>query len=202
MELKIIVPTHIWEFEPIQRMWFTNLEDSILLFNCLDEIDYIKDGKGFGDIDIELIHEQGEAPSGRNVRQKYTNIYADKDVWVHWLDNDNLIQVSVIEKLMEITSMPKIIMFGQIWHTNGIKRLNAHPENCLPARCDIAQLFVHGSFLKDMVWSADYENDGQFIAELHKRYPNDFVFVNDVNVWYNALKPYSTLYNGQIITIA
>jgi hypothetical protein len=93
-------------------------------------------------------------------------------------------------------------MFGQIWHTNGIKRLNAKAENCLPARCDIAQLFVHGSFLKDMVWSADYENDGQFIAELHKRYPNDFIFVNDVNVWYNALKPHSTLYNGQIITIA
>ena len=202
MELKIIVPTHIWEFEPIQRMWFTNLEDSILLFNHLDKIDYIKDGKGFGHIDIELIHEQGEAPSGRNVRQKYTNIYADKDVWVHWLDNDNLIQVSVIEKLMEITSMPKIIMFGQIWHTKGIKRLNAHPENCLPARCDIAQLFVHGSFLKDMVWSADYENDGQFIKKLHEKYEKDFIFVNDVNVWYNALRPNSTLYNGQIITIA
>jgi hypothetical protein len=61
---------------------------------------------------------------------------------------------------------------------------------------------VHGSFLKDMVWSADYENDGQFIQELYRRYPNDFVFINDVNVWYNALKPNSTLYNGQIITIA
>jgi hypothetical protein len=53
-----------------------------------------------------------------------------------------------------------------------------------------------------MVWSSAYENDGQFIGELFKRYPNDFIFVNDVNVWYNALKPHSTLYNGQIIEIA
>jgi hypothetical protein len=53
-----------------------------------------------------------------------------------------------------------------------------------------------------MVWSADYENDGQFIKKLHEKYPNDFVFVNDVNVWYNALRPHSQLYNGQIITIA
>jgi hypothetical protein len=101
-----------------------------------------------------------------------------------------------------ISKQPKIYMFDQIWHANGIKRLNATPENCLPARCDIAQLFVHGSFLKDMVWSADYENDGQFIKKLHEKYEKDFIFVNDVNVWYNALRPNSTLYNGQIITIA
>jgi hypothetical protein len=53
-----------------------------------------------------------------------------------------------------------------------------------------------------MVWSADYENDGQFIKKLHEKYEKDFIFVNDVNVWYNALRPNSTLYNGQIITIA
>jgi hypothetical protein len=188
MELKILVPTHIWEFEPIQKEWF----------NCWKE---------FG-LSVEIIHEQGEAPSGRNVRQKFTEIFANEDCYVHFLDNDNLIPFNLLDILDKkfteyfISKQPKIYMFDQIWHANGIKRLNAHPENCLPARCDIAQLFVHGSFLKDMVWSADYENDGQFIAELHKRYPNDFIFVNDVNVWYNALKPHSTLYNGQIITIA
>jgi hypothetical protein len=188
MELKIIIPTHIWEFEPIQKEWF----------NCWKE---------FG-LSVEIIHEQGEAPSGRNVRQKFTEIFANEDCYVHFLDNDNLIPFNLLDILDKkfteyfISKQPKIYMFDQIWHTNGIKRLNAKAENCLPARCDIAQLFVHGSFLKNMVWSADYENDGQFIAELHKRYPNDFIFVNDVNVWYNALKPHSTLYNGQIITIA
>jgi hypothetical protein len=182
MELKIICPTHIWEFEPIQKEWFFDWSNKI---------------------GIKIIHEQGEAPSGRNVRQKYTNKFAGKNCYVHFLDNDNLIPYDIMDYLIyETPNEPKIIMFGQIWHAQGIKRLNAAPENCVPARCDIAQLFVHGSFLKDMVWSADYENDGQFIQELHRRYPNDFIFVNDVNVWYNALKPHSTLYNGQIITIA
>ena len=184
MELKIIVPTHIWEFEPIQKYWFETFND-------------------FG-LRNEIIHEQGEAPSGRNVRQKYTDLLQGFDCYVHFLDIDNLIPYDVMQTFEEETRFekPKIYMFDQIWHTNGIKRLNAKPENCVPSRCDIAQLFVHGSFLKDMVWSADYENDGQFIAELYRRYPNDFVFINDVNVWYNALKPNSTLYNGQIITIA
>ena len=61
MELKIVVPTHIWEFEAIQREWFE-----------------------YGNFPIEVIHEQGEAPSGRNVRQKYTEIYAGQDVYVHF----------------------------------------------------------------------------------------------------------------------
>jgi hypothetical protein len=188
MELKIIVPTHIWEFEPIQKQWFKSYSDIYALdwFN------------------IEVIHEQGEAPSGRNIRQKYTNLYAGKDVYLHLLDNDNLIPFKVLSYFQYSIEVdpPKIYIFSQIWDSQGIKRLNAAPENCVPARCDIAQLFVHGSFLKDMVWSADYENDGQFIQELYKRYPNDFVFINDVNVYYNALRPNSTLYNGQIITIA
>jgi NADH:ubiquinone oxidoreductase subunit len=188
MELKIIVPTNIWEFEPIQKQWFGAFED----MNNPDGID------------IQVIHEQGEAPSGRNVRQKYTDLYAGEDVYLHLLDNDNLIPFGVLSWLHELieTNPPKIFMFGQIWDSQGIKRLNAKPENCIPCKCDLAQVFVHGSFLKDITWTNDYHNDGLFIETLYKRYPNDFVFINDVNVWYNALRPNSTLYNGQIITIA
>ena len=183
MELKIVCPTHIWEFVPIQKEWF-----------------YMWSKSGGS---VSIIHEQGEAPSGRNVRQKYTDLYAGENAYIHWLDNDNLIPFEVLQRLEPfLNKSPKIIMFDQIWHTNGIKRLNAKGENCVPARCDIAQLFVHGSFLKDMVWSSDYENDGQFIQKLFEKYEKDFVFINDINVWYNALKPHSTLYNGQIITIA
>lgn len=183
MKLKIVVPTHIYEFVPIQKQWFAMISEITTL-------------------DIEVIHEQGEAPSGRNVRQKYTEYFAGQDVYVHFLDIDNLIPIEVIAELNYLLEETKIFMFDQIWHTQGIKRLNAKHENCLPAKCDIAQLFVHGSFLNDMVWSGDYENDGQFIAELHKRHLEHFNFVNGVDTWYNALKPHSTLYNGQIITIA
>jgi hypothetical protein len=190
MELKIIVPTHIWELAQVQKEWF----------------DMMSYDRRYRDVGVELFHEQGEAPSGRNIRQKYTDIYAGDDVYVHWLDCDNLIHGSILAKLYDLEYeydyTPKIFIFSQIWHTNGPKRLNAKPENMHPCKCDIAQLFVHGSFLKDMVWSSAYENDGQFIEELYKRYPNDFIFVNDVNVWYNAMKPHSTLFNGQIIEIA
>lgn len=183
MNLKVIVPTHIWEFAPIQKEWFEMISE-------------------ITSVSIQVIHEQGEAPSGRNIRQKYTEYFEGQDVYVHFLDIDNLVPLEVIKMLNYLAEEPKIFMFDQIWHTQGIKRLNAKHDNCLPARCDIAQLFVHGTFLTDMVWSGDYENDGQFIAELHRRHSEHFDFVNGIDTWYNALKPHSTLYNGQIITIA
>lgn len=174
VNFKIVCPYHIPEFIPIIKEWHKT----------------------------DVIFEKGEAPSGRNVRQKYTDEFAGQDVWVHFLDCDNLIPKLVVECFECYTHKPSIIMFGQVWWAHGPKRLNAKPENCVPTKCDIAQLFVHGSFLTDMTWSSDYENDGQFIEELYKRYPNDFVFLNGTNVWYNSLKPNTSLYNGQIIEIA
>lgn len=189
MILKIVVPVHIPEFVPIQKKWLMNLRN------------------GYNDIDIEAHFDKGEPPSGRNVRQRFTDFYANKDLYVHFLDNDNLIPDYVIDNLAFLDDNvwygePKIIVHSQIWWANGPKRLEAKPENCVPCKCDIAQLFVHGSFLKDMVWTSRYENDGDFIAELYRRYPNDFVFINDVDVWYNALKPNFGLYNNSISQIA
>lgn len=186
MDLKIIVPVHIPEFVPIQKAWF----------------EYIKSAKYCKHLDIDVFMEPGDAPSGRNVRQKYTDIGCLD--YIHFLDNDNLISIYVLQKIYSIYSpiAPKIFMFDQIWWANGPKRLIAKPENCVPCKCDIAQLFVHGKFLKDMVWTDRYENDGDFIQQLYKRYPDDFVFINDVNVWYNALKPGHGLYEGEIKLIA
>lgn len=187
MKLKVIVPTHIWEFKPIIEQWNFMLSE-------VHSNNFIK---------IETFFEQGDPPSGRNVRQKYTDLLANVDCYVHFLDCDNLISPQAINSLYWIsTTLPKIIMFGQKWHTNGIKRLNASPDNCVPCRCDLAQLFLHSSFLKGLVWTDRYENDGDAIQWLHQKHADKFTFINEVDVWYNALKPHSTLYNGHIITIA
>ena len=185
MELKIVVPVHIPEFVPIIEQW--NIDNMV--------------NQG---INIKTHFEKGDAPSGRNVRQKYTDIYAGTDNYIHWLDCDNLVNGQVFHWLEHHNyyKEPKIFMFSQIWWANGPKRLEAKPENCVPCKCDIAQLFVHGSFLKDMVWTNDYINDGIFIQQLFEKYENDFIFINDVNVWYNALKTNHGLYNGKVIQIA
>ena len=156
-------------------------------------------------IDIEIRHDKGLPPSGSNVRQKYLENYRNQDVYLHWLDDDNLISPDALRLIYnEIIKpfKPRVIMFGQIWWANGTKRLNATAENCKPCQCDIAQLFVHASLLDGINWGDRYENDGDFIKELYQKHPGKFSFYNDVNVWYNALRPNQGLYEGQIKLIA
>ena len=154
-------------------------------------------------IPYRLKFEKGDPPSGQAVRQKYTDLWAGEDCLVYYHDHDSLISPEVCEYLKVcVPQIPKIYMFDQIWWANGPQRLIAKSENCVPCKCDISQLMVHALFLKDMVWTDRYENDGDFIAELYRRYPEQFVFVNGVNAWYNALRPNTSLYGGKIKLIA
>ena len=141
----------------------------------------------------QVFSEQGAPPSGWDVRQKYTDKLAGSDEWVHFLDDDNLISTVVMAFMEQVaaTNQRAIYLFGQIWGASGSRRLVPRAENCRVGKCDIAQLFVHASFLKGMVWDKGYVNDGLFIEELYRRYPEAFVFVPSVVSWYNALRPES-----------
>lgn len=192
-KLVIIVPVSRPEFVPIIEAYH---------FFMLDSINhrYVNNW-----IDINIIFDVGMPPSGANIRQKYLEEYRGEDVYLHWLDDDNLVSPESLEFVYDEISKPfnpQVFMLGQIWWANGPKRLNATPENCKPCQCDIAQLFVHASLLDGINWGDRYENDGDFIQELYTKHPDKFSFYNDVNVWYNALRPNQGLYEGQIKLIA
>jgi hypothetical protein len=191
-KLIIIVPVSRPEFVPIIEAYHHNLWQRI----CNETKQH-----------IELVIESGYGlpPSGANVRQDYLEKYRGKSVYLHWLDDDNLISPDVLEFIHSRifkADTPEIFMFGQIWWANGIKRLNAAPYNCIPCQCDIAQLFVHASLLDGINWGNRYENDGDLIKELYQKHPDKFNFHNNIDAWYNALRPNQGLYNGQIKLIA
>ena len=184
MNLQIVIPTKDFAFEPIIRQWFEPFNNTY-----------------FDQVYLNI--EKGAPPSGWDVRQKYTDLLANEDCYVTFMDDDTLIPYEVILDLFSDNYPDKsIICYGQKWFSNGIKRLNANADNMHPCRCDIGQFFFHASFLKDMNWSKEYINDGLFYEELHKRHSKHFIFRNDIDTWYNALQVGKGLYNGQIITIA
>jgi hypothetical protein len=191
-KLVIIVPVSRPEFVPIIEAYHHNLWQRI----CNETKQH-----------IELVIESsyGLPPSGANVRQDYLEKYRGKNVYLHWLDDDNLISPDVLEfihRRIFKADTPEIFMFGQIWWANGPKRLKATPDNCIPCQCDIAQLFVHASLLDGINWGNRYENDGDLIKELYQKHSDKFNFHNNIDVWYNALRPNKGLYNGQIKLIA
>lgn len=180
--LRIICPTAIPEFVPIIQGW----TDSHLT------------------TPFELVFEKGDPPSGQKVRQKYTDLWAGEDAYVYYHDHDSLISTDVCNWLNThlLSVKPSIIMFGEVWWANGPKRLTSKAENCFPIRCDISQLFVHAKFINGLAWTNDYHNDGLAIKYLFDQHENEFIFVDEINAWYNALKPNTSLFNGQIIHIA
>src|SRR5574343_1168541 len=184
MILHVVIPTKDFAFEQVIKQWFSLMND----------------------IHIDNIHvhmEKGAPPSGWDVRQKYTDLLQNQDCLVTFMDDDTLIPHEVIYDLFSDNYPDKsIICYGQKWWSGGQKRLNAKPENMHPCKCDVGQLFFHARFLKDMVWSKEYINDGLFFEELYKRHSDSFVFVNNINTWYNALQVGKGLYNGQVIQIA
>ena len=191
-KLVIIVPVSRPEFVPIIEAYHRSKWDSI----CNETKQ-----------PIELIIEFGKGlpPSGSNVRQEYLEKYRGEWVYIHWLDDDNLISPDVLDFIhgrILRADTPEIFMVGQIWWANGPKRLNAAPKNCKPCQCDVAQLFVHASLLDGINWGSRYENDGDLIQELYQKHPDKFNFYNDVDAWYNALRPNQGLFNGEIKLIA
>lgn len=192
-KLVIIVPISRPEFVPIIDAYHAALWDS----NRRDQ--------KWGGMYLEIFTGKGLPPSGANVRQKGLEKYRGQDVYLHWLDDDNLISETAFKFIQERiykSAAPEIFMVGQIWWANGPKRLNAAPENCKPCQCDIAQLFVHASLLDSINWGNRYENDGDLIQELYQKHPDKFNFYNDVDAWYNALRPNQGLFNGEIKLIA
>lgn len=191
-KLVIIVPVSRPEFVPIIKEYHWSRWAKI----CNETKLHIK---------LIILFGEGLPPSGSNVRQEGLDMYRGQDVYLHWLDDDNLISPEALELIHSRiwrADTPEIFMLGQIWWANGPKRLNATPENCKPCQCDIAQLFIHASLLDGINWGDRYENDGDFIKELYQKHPDKFSFYNDVNVWYNALRPNQGLYEGQIKLIA
>jgi hypothetical protein len=119
------------------------------------------------------------------------------------MDDDTLIPQQVLDYLfLEKHPNHSILIFGQKWWSGGPKRLNAKAENMYPCKSDVGQLFLHCSFLKGMEWSKAYENDGIFIEQLYQKHSDKFIFINEIDTWYNSLQVGKGLYNGQIITIA
>jgi hypothetical protein len=184
MNLQVVIPTKDFAFEPIINGWF----------------------EGYAEYNADAIYinmEKGLPPSGWDVRQKFTDLLKDNDCMVTFMDDDTLIPSEVLNYIFyEKYPKESILIFGQKWWSSGIKRLNAIPENMHPCKVDIGQLFLHSSFLNGMQWSKAYENDGIFIEQLYQKHSDKFIFINNIDTWYNALQVGKGLYNGQIITIA
>lgn len=125
----------------------------------------------------------------RNIILNLLSILKNKDQWVYFLDDDNLLH----EKFYEFFANRKLIehydgiIFSQI-HPNGQMRLTAEEDKIKVCHVDTAMFLFNLAILDDLRFvETDYCADGIFIEELYKRHKKRFRVIPDILAYYNAV---------------
>jgi hypothetical protein len=111
-----------------------------------------------------------------------------QDGWVWALDDDNLCHPSFGLRLRELLrdhSEAGAFVVGQD-RADG-RRLHAAPSEVAPCRVDTAQYVVRRNVIGTERVRSIHGDDGGFIGRLYARYPERFVFCDEVLAWHNRL---------------
>lgn len=112
-----------------------------------------------------------------------------EDGWVYFLDDDNLIHPNFFELKQLIADNPekRAFAFAQK-HVDGWVREVA-PETMKVNHIDMAQVLIRRDLIGDERFPLPFYNaDGRFIQAIYDRSPDEWLLVNKVMCYYNALR--------------
>jgi len=126
----------------------------------------------------EYVHK-GNGISGNPQRNFALNSINNKDTYIYYLDDDNIIHPNLY-RLLNIIDNGKFYTFNQ---TNRILGNNLKVFNI-----DTAMLIIHYNLCKDIKWIPDkYEADGYYIQDCYNINKNNHIYVNNDLCYYNYL---------------
>jgi len=164
----------------------TNLNNIKLNFDYIDEWIIVYDAskvknfeKQFDNPKISEYHFTSSGISGNPQRNYGLTQVKNKETFIYFLDDDNMIHPDLY-KLLDVIEPGKFYTFNQ--------------ENRLLGNCiklgyiDSAMFLIDYSLIKHIKWVNDrYDADGLFIISVYKSNPDKWVYVNDINCYYNQL---------------
>ena len=164
----------------------TNLNNIKINFDYVDEWIIVYDAskvknfeKQFDNPKISEYHFTSSGISGNPQRNYGLTQVKNKETFIYFLDDDNMIHPQLY-KLLDCIEPGKIYTFNQ--------------ENRLLGNCiklgyiDSAMFLIDYSLIKNLKWTIDrYDADGLFIISVYTSNPDKWVYVNDINCYYNKL---------------
>jgi predicted O-methyltransferase YrrM len=121
----------------------------------------------------------GDGISGNPQRNFALTKIKNKNTYIYYLDDDNLIY-EPLYRLLNIIETGKIYTFNQ---KNGIKGNNVKVRNI-----DTAMFIIHYSLCDGIQWIPDiYEADGCYITECYEKHKSSHIFVDEALCTYNSL---------------
>jgi len=163
-----------------------NLNNIKINFDYIDEWIIVYDAskienfeKQFDNPKISEYHFKSNGISGNPQRNYALTQVKNKNTFIYFLDDDNTIHPDLY-KLLDGIQPGKFYTFNQENRFNG---------NCIKlGYIDSAMFLIDYSLIKDIKWVNDrYDADGLFIMSVYDSNPDKWVYVNDINCYYNKL---------------
>ena len=177
-----------------------NLKKIYKSFNGYDNLKWtvLFDGSFLAELDLELLGWLTKVGAGYRIfySEKGSYLYpqinkvisSNKGLWNILIDDDNIVHpdyFSSLESLIQGNITSSVFLYNQILEDDSIRVCS--PENTVVKGIDLAQFTFHTDVMEISSFGAGYCGDGEFIEELYRRVPEDFIFINNDLCYYNYL---------------
>lgn len=177
-----------------------NLKKIYKSFNGYDNLKWtvVFDGSFLAELDLELLGWLTKV--GASYRLFYSTkgsylypqindiVSSNKGLWNILIDDDNIVHpdyFSSLESLIQGNTTSSVFIYNQVLEDDSIRLCS--PEATVVGSIDLAQFTFHSEVMELASFGAGYCGDGEFIEELHKRVPEDFMFIDKNLCYYNYL---------------
>ena len=177
-----------------------NLKKIYNSFNGYDNLKWtiVFDGSFLAELDLELLGWLTKI--GASYRLFYSKkgsylypqindiVSSNKGLWNILIDDDNIVHqdyFSSLESLIQGNTSSSVFIYNQVLEDDSIRLCS--PENTVVGSIDLAQFTFNTDVMRLASFGAGYCGDGEFIEELHKRVPEDFMFIDKNLCYYNYL---------------
>jgi glycosyltransferase involved in cell wall biosynthesis len=177
-----------------------NLKKIHSSFNGYDRLKWtvVFDGSCLAEIELELLGWLTKVGASYRIfySKKGSYLYpemnkvisSNKGLWNILIDDDNIVHpdyFSSLESLIQGNTTSNIFVYNQVLEDDSIRLCS--PENTVVSKIDLAQFTFHSEVMNLTSFKAGYCGDGEFIEELYKRVPEDFMFIDKELCYYNYL---------------
>lgn len=155
---------------------FDYVDEWIIVYDASKVLNFEKQ---FDNPKISEYHFTSSGISGNPQRNYGLTQIKNKNTFVYFLDDDNLIHHDLY-KLLNSIEPGKFYTFNQ---ENGLSG-----NRIKLGYIDTAMFLIDYTLIKDTKWVIDrYDADCVFLSEIYSLNPDKWVYVNDINCYYNKL---------------
>ena len=160
-------------------------------FDYINEWIIVYDGSKIKEIPNNINHNmikqyiyEGDGCSGNQQRNYALTKIKNKNTFLYYLDDDNIIHPNLY-KLLDIISYGYMYTFNQLYKSN---HLRLKGNDIKPDNIDTAMMLIDYNLCKDIKWIHDkYNADGYYITECYMRNTNNHIYIDNEICYYNYL---------------